>query len=841
LYELLAGSPPFTRKELEKAGVLEMLRVIREQEPLKPSTKLSTAEGLPTLAVNRGTEPTKLTKLVRGELDWIVMKALEKNRSRRYETANGFAMDVQRYLADEPVLACPPSAGYRLRKFARRNKGGLAVAALVLSFLVLLGSGVGWAWRDRAAREAEATRQQAERQAKVAGQVELILADVDELMKEQKWPEALATVRRAEAAMTGGEADPATAERVRQRLKDLEFIDRLEQIRMQSATVVEGKIDAAGADREYGRAFRAYGVDVQKLAVETSIERFKARPAIAIPLAAALDDWVFFRRRVSAKDAAGWERLVAVARGIDPEPLRDQLRSTWGQPVSEVQDELRRLADSIKIRAQHPATLISLARTLRGVKHPDSALRLLQDARYVYPGDFWLNFELGNVLHNQKDHEGAIRFFTAAVSIRPNSAAAHYNLGHALYAQKRLDEAIAAYRKAIEHDPKFAWAHGSLGRALLDQKKWDPAIDAFRKAVELDRTVAGYQNLGLALLEQGKQPREAIACFRKAIEIEPEKAENYRNLFSAHVQLEEILRAQGKLDDAIAEIRQVLTEQKKMAAVSPQWTAAYQMRLANLLDDQAWPLLTGGDPKSRDPKRALDLAQEAAALTPNEAACLKTLGVARYRAGDWKAAVEALDKSRQLYADDSVTLFFLSMAHGQLNEKDKGRTFFDSAAQWRMGFGLTEEELRRLCAEAAALLGLEVPPGLREPPVFPPGLTLLKPAAGAILDNGAIDFSKMMVWEFDWSDVPGATQYHLYVIGPEQPGPRQTNPGINNSTLTSSYYRHEVKAMIYGDRGRLGLRWRVRALVKGTWTDWSETRTFDVAPLDDSKPPSPKK
>src|SRR5207237_1141984 len=107
LYELLAGSPPFSREELEKAGVLEMLRVIREQEPTKPSAKLSTADGLPTLAANRGTEPAKLTKLVRGELDWIVMKALEKDRNRRYETANGFAMDVQRYLADDPVQACP--------------------------------------------------------------------------------------------------------------------------------------------------------------------------------------------------------------------------------------------------------------------------------------------------------------------------------------------------------------------------------------------------------------------------------------------------------------------------------------------------------------------------------------------------------------------------------------------------------------------------------------------------------------------------------------------------------------------------------------------------------------
>src|SRR5215831_16128156 len=136
LYELLAGSPPFSRKELEKAGMLEMLRVIREEEPSKPSTKLCTAEGLPTLAANRATDPAKLTKLVRGELDWIVMKALEKDRNRRYETPNGFALDILRYLADEPVLAGPPSAAYRLKKFVKRNKGPVVAAGLVLLALV---------------------------------------------------------------------------------------------------------------------------------------------------------------------------------------------------------------------------------------------------------------------------------------------------------------------------------------------------------------------------------------------------------------------------------------------------------------------------------------------------------------------------------------------------------------------------------------------------------------------------------------------------------------------------------------------------------------------------------
>src|SRR5439155_20459094 len=108
LYELLTGSTPFSKKDLEKAGMLEMLRVIREREPAKPSTKLSTADSLPTLAANRGTEPAKLTRLVRGELDWIVMKALEKDRGRRYETANGLARDIDNYLNDDPVEACPP-------------------------------------------------------------------------------------------------------------------------------------------------------------------------------------------------------------------------------------------------------------------------------------------------------------------------------------------------------------------------------------------------------------------------------------------------------------------------------------------------------------------------------------------------------------------------------------------------------------------------------------------------------------------------------------------------------------------------------------------------------------
>src|SRR5262249_36535033 len=139
-------------------ALLEVLRVIREEEPPKPSTRLSSTDELPSISAQRHTEPAKLTKLVKGELDWIVMKALEKDRNRRYETANGFAMDLQRYLADEPVTAGPPSAGYRLRKFVRRHRGPVLAGLIILLLLVagVVGTTIGLV---RAEQRAEGERQ----------------------------------------------------------------------------------------------------------------------------------------------------------------------------------------------------------------------------------------------------------------------------------------------------------------------------------------------------------------------------------------------------------------------------------------------------------------------------------------------------------------------------------------------------------------------------------------------------------------------------------------------------------------------------------------------------------
>src|SRR5207249_4285907 len=145
LYELLTGNTPLTHKRMKEGAYAEILRMIKEDEPPKPSTRLSdSGEALAAISAQRHMEPAKLTKLVRGELDWIVMKTLEKDRNRRYETAKDFAADVQRYLGDEPVLACPPSARYRLGKLLRRNRGPVLATGLVL--LALFGGGIGAAY-----------------------------------------------------------------------------------------------------------------------------------------------------------------------------------------------------------------------------------------------------------------------------------------------------------------------------------------------------------------------------------------------------------------------------------------------------------------------------------------------------------------------------------------------------------------------------------------------------------------------------------------------------------------------------------------------------------------------
>jgi serine/threonine protein kinase/formylglycine-generating enzyme required for sulfatase activity len=159
LYELLTGTTPFDKDRFQQTAYDEMRRIVREEEPPRPSTRISTlGEVALAASAQRKSNPKRLSQLFRGELDWIVMKALDKDRNRRFETANNFAEDIQRYLANEPVQAGPPTASYRLRKFLRRHRAGVLIAVVLLAILAAVAVGIGWVLRDWAAREARRLR-----------------------------------------------------------------------------------------------------------------------------------------------------------------------------------------------------------------------------------------------------------------------------------------------------------------------------------------------------------------------------------------------------------------------------------------------------------------------------------------------------------------------------------------------------------------------------------------------------------------------------------------------------------------------------------------------------------
>ncbi len=220
LYELLTGSTPFDKGRLRAVAFDELLRIIREEEPPPPSARVSTlGDAAATASMSRGSDPRRMSRLVRGELDWIVMRCLEKDRARRYETVNGLARDVQRYLNEEPVEACPPRAGYRLRKFVRRHRGAVVAASLVALALVggVIGTAVGLAQAGHARATAEKRLAQVEKGIDLLGS---IFEGVD--------PESEEKEGRPLRAILGDRLDEAAAELEGEALGDPLVVSRLQ-------------------------------------------------------------------------------------------------------------------------------------------------------------------------------------------------------------------------------------------------------------------------------------------------------------------------------------------------------------------------------------------------------------------------------------------------------------------------------------------------------------------------------------------------------------------------------------------------------------------------------------
>jgi tetratricopeptide (TPR) repeat protein len=894
LYELLTGATPFDKERLRSAAFEEMMRIIREEEPPRPSLRLSTIDTLPSVAANRRIEPKKLSVLVRGELDWIVMKALEKDRARRYETATGFANDIQRYLNDEPVVACPPSAAYRLKKLVRRNWRSFSVATLLgLALLVTVGAVAGsWGWvaRDRTAREA-----------RLSQQVDLVLEDLERLTGQQNWPEAVVAAQRAEMLVSSGEVNAETNEQVRQVLAELDLVERLEDIRMLEGRLHEGRIlvDLVATDRAYKRAFGEAAIEFEESSVEKAVVRLRSHSRIAIEVAAALTHWASLHLRLKRRtDDTNWRHLLTVADIIDPDPWRNRLRSVLRHKGQD-NAALRDLAASAPVQKLPSSNLALLGSELRITGALEEGNEVLRRAQQRFPGDFWINFELGRCLHESNQPEEAVAYLRVALAIRPQDAVVHTNLGVTLMVLAKYEQALACYRRALELAPEYAPAHYALGNALKEQANWGEAIVEYRKAIELDPDYAmAYNNLGAALMAQGDPDKaiveirkaievglddamfranlgkamtaqgnldEAIAEYRKAIELDPDFAKAYNNLGSAlkvqgkvdeaincykkaieldpenanahgnlgnalkaqgkvdeaincyekaielnpknaniHIVLGNALAAQGKpdeaiteylraielnpdhaythynlgivlweqdrLDEAISEFRkaielapdrapfytnlgvalmaqerlvEAITEYRKAIELDPDHPIHYfnlgialmkqgkpgeataqfrkaigksevrlndnsyanRLHLANSATNWSWDLATATDESDRDPANAVELANLAIKLQPDNPNHWNNLGVAQYRAANWQAAVDALKKADAMLEEgDRTHRMFLAMAHWKLGDKETAQELFAQGAAWIASHARDNEELSRFRAEAEELM-----------------------------------------------------------------------------------------------------------------------------------------
>jgi serine/threonine protein kinase/tetratricopeptide (TPR) repeat protein len=679
LYELLTGTTPFDSDTLKQAAFDEMRRIIREEEPPRPSTRVGKDS------------PTRPTRLRASsfiphpssfrELDWIVMRALEKDRRRRYETANDFAADVMRYLTDRPVEACPPSNWYRLQKFVRRNRASVLVAACVVFGSTVFGVTV-----------ARLQRQREIVQSLVEGEVRLALREADLFGEQRKWAEATAAANRAQGLLQAETADGALRQSVDRRRKDLMLAAELEQIfTEQMLDLAEGwwsTLSNPGIDHRYAEAFQKAGIDVQRLSVEAAADIIRER-GIRMEIANALDCWTCIHAYSTGKQNKHWKKLQQLATAVDPDPFRVKLRKVWADF-----NDPQKIVASPELLEQPMPVIMSLAMPIlkaKSLQGDDGWKQVLLGLHRRNPQDFWVNFELGS---ESLDPVDAVRFNTAAVAIRPGVASVHLGLGTALHKLGRLDDAIASFYEAKRLGKDYFDTHLCLGQALAAKGRWDEAIACYEEGIRLvdisrisrysRRIAQAYNNLGLALWKLGKRD-DAITAHREAIKFAPERPDS-------HLYLGEALYLKGVPQEAIAAFEQAT----KVAPKDP-----------NSLNHVAWFWATSPLDEYRDPARAIALAKKAVALAPTNGEYWNTLGVAHYRRIDWTAAIEALSKSVQLsHGGQSADFFFLAMAHWQCGEKSEAQSWYEKGVAWMEKSGQQDDELKRFRSEAAALLGL---------------------------------------------------------------------------------------------------------------------------------------
>jgi serine/threonine-protein kinase len=614
------------------------------------------------------------------ELIALAKDCLEAEAADRPRDAAAVAARVTSYRAGVEVrLRQAELAGAEARaRAAEERKRRRLTLALTLALLALVGlGGGGYAWVQHQRGERQATLARAldaalQRAAEMRGKA--AAAPVGDLAA---WGEALAEIGRAEDLLAQGEADAAQQARVKamgdevkqgrdeaQRQADAATAERQLVARLETVRAEHGEHwDARKADRAFGEAFRAFGLDLDALDPKTAGAQLANRPATA-EIAAALDEWCTLRRidLAGRPDAPPWQPLAQAARTADPDPWRDSLRAHFNQPLAKTSAALREQADDAAGLARQPvASLVLLAGMLRRAGERDRAVTVLRSAWQRFPGDFWVNYKLGHSSWSSSRYQRpdeAVRFLTAAVAARPGSSAAHNNLGNALRAKKDVVGAMACYRKAIELDPHCAPAHSNLGNALRDQKNVDGAIACFQKALEIDPNYAlAHNNLGNALRDKNDVDR-AIACFQKAIALDEKLALAHSNLGNAWLR-------KNNEPEAVACFQKAIELDANLAPA--------HVGLGNVM------LI------KRDVARALPCFRKAIDLDPNDARAHNGLGLALRGK---KNEDEAIACFRQAIALESE----LAQAHMNLGNALQDRKELDEAiACYKTALGIDPE------------------------------------------------------------------------------------------------------------------------------------------------------
>jgi serine/threonine protein kinase/Tfp pilus assembly protein PilF len=635
LYELLTGQTPFDSKQLLRSGLDEIRRIIREQEPARPSTRLSTmtATDLTTVAKHRQMEPGKLSVLVRGELDWIVMKALEKDRVRRYDTANGLARDVERYLADEPVTARPASNLYRLQKSIRRNKGFFA-AATVIAVVLLVGVVASTLEAIRAKRaelDQGRLRMIAESKEKKSEQVAQFLED---MLKSVGPSVALGR----DTSLLRDILDN-TAKQVSTELKEQPGVEA--ELSYTLGEVYFDLNEFAKAETMHRRALelrqRLLGKDDPVLALSTShlgrvcLARRKMieaeellRQALAVQLKTPgpeAADTLFTLEELSvALNAQGGKDKKTEAETLLRQSLAAK-RKLFGVDSVEVAAALEHLTEVFRLEGK----LDEAERDYR--EAVASGRKVLETHLSLYPkGDPGLAdsiFGLARVLQARGNANEAEPLFREALAMRrsiygddhPDVASTIYYLADSLLGQRKLLEAETLFREAIEMQRKMygnenqllARSMANLANVLSIQGRPTEAEPLFNEALAMRQKLLGNEssevawsldNLGSFLYYQGRW-HEAESPLREALAIRRKVYSNNNPLVLGTLDLLAMtLARQGKLIEAEPFAREGLAIREKNLPDDWETFNARSLLGDDLLEekkyDEAEPLLLSG-------------------------------------------------------------------------------------------------------------------------------------------------------------------------------------------------------------------------------------------------------